>query len=135
MTMTQTAIQSYAETAWIHLPRAVGLPNWDTIRTEGLWMEIYAGGEPAGLNQYVNLTTEVMVDFNTNPVATYSTTHAGNTWSGRFKSEAKLIQSVIGDEGTFEWIKLRFANNELDEQLMIHKVVFGFAARPSIEGA
>lgn len=131
---TQISISSYMETPWIHLPRSIGIKNWARTRTEALWIRIYAGGEDADNAGYITLTTAVMLDLDRDTVvATYSTTHNAAAWPTD-TCEPKMIQSVAGDHGTFEWIKLRISNNGM-ERFNLYKINFGFSVRPMVEGA
>ncbi|HCV42630.1 MAG TPA: hypothetical protein DGH68_04030 [Bacteroidetes bacterium] len=139
ITGSTASISAFAETPWINLPKVKGVDGWERARTEAAWMKLYAGGEPAPGNSTISLQTTIYTDFNSATVrATYTTTHAAtletsNTPVGIANCEPKLIQAFGGGLGTFEWIKIRFTNNTLDEHFKIHKVVFGFRARPGVE--
>ena len=132
---SDNAIEAHAETVWMHLPRAVGINPWARAKTESAWLKIYAGGQPAAGNNYVNLQALLYTDFDRDTVrATYSLTFNAAAWPAETPIEAKLIESLGGDDlGPFEWLKLKFINNEFNEHFKIQKLVFGFRAKPSVE--
>jgi len=133
-----SSINSYAETPWIHLPKAKGLDFWEGAKTEAAWLALYAGGEPASGNSTISITTTLYTDFDMTVRATYCTTHKAENFltyaqKGLCPCQPKRIKSFGGNLGTFEWIKLRFANNSPGEHFKIQKLVFGFRARPGVE--
>jgi hypothetical protein len=128
-----TSISAYAETAWIHLPRAAGIENWERMRSEAVWAKIYAGGQPAGANSTISITTNLYTDFSMTIRRTYTTTHSAAAYPAITPVQPKIIKSFGGDLGTFEWIKLRFSNNLAGEHFKIHKIIFGFRPRPDVE--
>jgi hypothetical protein len=123
------AIDAWAETPWLHLPKAKGLDNWDTTLTEGAWLNLYVGGENlAGIN-YITMTTSVYFDMSTTVNATFSTTHSAAPWPS-VTCDPKLIESFAGNYGNFQYVKFRFRNANMFEHFKIHKLVFGFRVRP-----
>jgi hypothetical protein len=128
------AIDAYFVTPWIHLPRARGIANWDQTLTEAAWVDIYAGGETIQftdpVRNYITLRTTVFLDKSTVSCGTYSTTHTAYQWP-TVTCEPKTIQSFSGNR-PFTHVKLRIENTEYYEHFKIHKLVFGFRARPTI---
>jgi hypothetical protein len=131
------AISAYVETPWLHLPKLVGMGNWERTKTLGLWMVIYAGGEPASpeviTNTTISLTTKMYVDYNKTTVrGTWSTTHTASAVS--ITCDPKQIQSMTGNGvNQFKVAKFRFENANLDEHFKIHKLVFGFRTKQTVE--
>lgn len=130
-TGTKTAISAYAETPWIHLPRAVGVETWEQSRTEAVWVKIYAGGEPASGNSTISIVTNFYTDFSSTIRGTFTTTHNATAWPETSIDPKKFIFG--GTLGTFNWIKFKFSNAVMDEHFKLHKIVVGFRARPQIE--
>ena len=123
------AIEAFAETPWIHLPRAKGVDNWDTAMTEGVSLNLYVGGEcPVGVS-YITMQTAVAFDMSTTYNATFTTTHTASQWPN-VTCDPKLIESFAGNYGNFQYVKFRISNNNLHEHFKIHKMVFGFRVRP-----
>lgn len=135
---TTSAINAYAETAWMNLAKVKGVDSWDRAKTEAMWMMLYAGGEPASGNSTISITTTLYTDFEMTVRATYCTTHKAESFlnyqqRGLGRTEPKLIQAFGANLGQFSWLKIRFANNSAGEHFKIHKVVMGFRVRPSVE--
>jgi hypothetical protein len=130
-TGSTVSISAYAETPWIHLPRAKGMEDWERRKSESAWLQIYAGGEPATGNSTITITTNVYTDFSATIRGTYSTTHNATSWPTASCSP-KLIKG-FGSLGQFDWIKFRFTNNLMDEHFRITKLAIGFRAKPAVE--
>lgn len=126
------AINSYVETVWIHLSRAKGDETWERTKHEAAWINLYAGGEPASGNSTITIQTQIFTDFSMTVRSTLTTTHSASSWP-TVTCDPKLLQGITKDLGTFGWIKLRFTNNTLDEHFKIHKLVFGFTAKPAAQ--
>jgi hypothetical protein len=128
---TISAISSYFETPWINLPRAAGI-QWARALTESVWMQIWAGGEPAS-GTHITLQTNVYTDYDEATIkGTFSTTHHAEAYPA-VTCDPKTIENFAGDSVVFENIKLRITNNTLGEHYKVHKLVFGFRVRPSLE--
>lgn len=128
LTGTISAIDAHFETPWLHLPKLKGYPDWPLRRTQPTYIGIYAGGEPAGSNNTISLVTEYRVDFLPTVQGTFSTTHAATAWPDRVIQPA-IISNYGGHLGTYNWIKLKIRNAELDEHFYVERIVFGFQAK------
>lgn len=128
---TISAINAYFETPWINLPKAAGV-QWPRALTESVWMQVWAGGEPASGN-YITLQTNVYTDFDDTTIkGTFSTTHHAEAYPA-VTCDPKTIENFAGNSVVFENVKFRISNNTLGEHFKVHKLVFGFRVRPSVE--
>ncbi|MDD5037104.1 MAG: hypothetical protein PHE55_20450 [Methylococcaceae bacterium] len=130
VTGASAAISAYFETPWLNLPRMAGA-QWPRSLTEAAWAQIWAGGEPASGNSTITLQTTVYTDFSSTVKGTFSTTHAAVAYPG-VSCDPKIISGFAGDSDVFEMIKLRISNNITGEHFKVHKIIFGFRARPTI---
>jgi hypothetical protein len=128
---TTSAISAYFETPWINLPKSVGI-QWPRALTESVWMQVWAGGEPASGN-YITLQTNVFTDYDDNTIrGTFTTTHNATAYPV-VTCDPKTIDNFAGDSTVFENIKFRISNDLAGEHFKVHKLVFGFRVRPSVE--
>lgn len=127
---TPVAINAFAETPWLNLPRLKGMDDWERRRTIPRFIQLYVSGESGGST--IGLTTTYYVDFDMTVQGTFSTTHAANAWPVVLPAP-QMIRPWGGPNRLFKWVKFRFSNNEIDCHFKIHKVVFGFKAKPSID--
>lgn len=135
MSGTAYPINAYVETPWINLPKERGIPEWERVRVEGCWIEVYAGGEPntvTASNSTISMTLSVMLDFNDTVHSSYSLTFDAAPYPQRTPVSKQLIKA-IGNGRTFEWIKLKLENSNIYESFTIYRVVFGFTPKPMIE--
>ena len=125
-----TAIQAFAETPWLHLPKIKGVDDWERTRTIGRYMVMYVSGESSGAS--ITMTTNYYLDFSATVRGTFSTTHAANPWPA-VVPDPKKIGPFGGPQKLFTWIKFRFTNNNAGEHFKLHRLVFGFKTKPSID--
>jgi hypothetical protein len=127
-----TTISCYAETPWINLPKLIKAQDWERTRTVPRYIEVYASGEPAVGETQVHLDLGYYVDFNRDTcIQTFSTMFDAHAWP----TVRPYKQSIYygGKVGTFRWVKWRFEHAYLGEHIKIHKIVFGFKTKPSID--
>lgn len=132
MTSTiSTTITAGFKTGWLHLPKLAGHADWTLRRTLPEYIAIYAGGEPAGSNTTITLTTRYYIDFQEKIEATFTTQHSAVAWPGKTYTRA-LIPHFGGNRGTFNWIKLEVFNDRLDEHFYLERIAFGFKSKPAL---
>ena len=127
---TPVAINAFAETPWLNLPKLKGVDQWERRRTIPRFIQLYVSGESSGPT--ISLTTTYYVDFDMTVQGTFTTTHAANAWPVVLPAP-QMIRPWGGPNRLFKWCKFRFVNNSGDQHFKIHKVVFGFKAKPSID--
>jgi hypothetical protein len=126
-----TSISMYAETPWMHLPKIKGIDNWDKMRTEPVYLDLYAGGEPASGHSTISIVTNFYTDFDKDTIrGTFTTTHSAANWPTITVDPKRITYG--GTLGTFNWVKFKFSNNVLDEGVKIHKIVLAFRAKPGV---
>jgi hypothetical protein len=95
-------------------------------------LEIYASGQPASGNDVVNLDCGYYVDFDRdNEIMNFNLRFTAHAWP-----EVRPYKETIyygGKVGTYRWVKWRFEHAYLGEHIRIHKLVFGFKLKPSID--
>jgi hypothetical protein len=129
---TSTTISCYAETPWMQLAKLKGLPDWEQTRIVPRYIKIYASGVPAAGSTQVHLDAKYYVDFDeVTPISTFNLAFDVST-----ANEKKPTNQTInygGSVGTFKWVKWRFEHAYLGEHLRIHKMIFAFKPKPSID--
>jgi hypothetical protein len=129
---TNSTISSYITSPWINLPKTLGVPTWDRVRTELQKIKIYAGGEGAsGSTASITLTMNWYSDFSNTIRGTFSTTHHCEPWPA-VTIDPKTI-TLSGNQGTVNWFKFKIANADFDVHFKIFKMVFFFKLKPLID--
>jgi hypothetical protein len=127
-----TTISCIAETPWMNFAKLLNLPDWERTRIVPRYIEIYASGEPKTGEDKVDLDLGYYVDFNKDTcVTTFSTQFTAHAWP----TVRPYKQSIYygGKVGTFRWVKWRFEHAYLGQHIRIHKIVFGFKTKPSLD--
>lgn len=132
---SQKEIDAYFTTPWINIPKALGIPNWDKVRTELQKFEIYAGGEPVlNTTASVTLTINLWTNFDAATImGTFTTTHNSSAWpSVTIQPKTISLRDASNPQGSYEWFKLKVRNAD-QCHFKVYKIIFMFKLRPLVD--